>query len=162
VQFITPQYGDPNGELSFWARGFLDSDGPTRTYDILSGMDPRHPRGLSYRKRHEHGTQHPLDTLQTGSGTCRTMRCSYRGVAGLGIARVSSPAISSFPATARMVMSWRSTHAWVQVYLPRRPAWNRVAIRPTDSIGTQRRSYRVPLWRAIRDSIPSTALSVAD
>src|SRR3979490_3335315 len=54
VQFITPQYGDPNGELSFWARGFLDSDGPTRTYDILSGMTHGIRRTFNYRKRHEH------------------------------------------------------------------------------------------------------------
>ena len=24
VQFVTPQYGDPHGELSAWARQFLD------------------------------------------------------------------------------------------------------------------------------------------
>src|SRR5258708_9441358 len=70
-QFITPQYGDPNGELSFWAPGFLEADGPTRTYNILSGMTHGIPEAFTYRKRHEHGTQHPLDTLQTGSGTCR-------------------------------------------------------------------------------------------
>src|ERR1700710_2271204 len=70
-QFITPQYGDPNGELSFWARGFLEADGPTRTYNILSGMTHGIREAFTYRKRHEHGTQHPLDTLQTGSGTCR-------------------------------------------------------------------------------------------
>src|SRR6476469_5501541 len=71
VQFITPQYGDPNGELSFWARGFLESDGPTRTYNILSGMTHGIREAFTYRKRHEHGPQHPPDTLQTKSGTCR-------------------------------------------------------------------------------------------
>src|ERR1700694_165884 len=70
-QFITPQYGDPNGELSFWARGFLDADGPTPTFNILSGMTHGIREAFTYRKRHEHGTQHPLDTLSTGSGTCR-------------------------------------------------------------------------------------------
>ena len=38
VQFITPQYGDPDGELSAWARNFLDAEGPTPTFNILSGM----------------------------------------------------------------------------------------------------------------------------
>jgi hypothetical protein len=38
VQFITPQYGDPNGELSAWARNFLDAEGPTPSFNILSGM----------------------------------------------------------------------------------------------------------------------------
>src|SRR5258706_16040411 len=69
VQFITPQYGDPNGELSFWARGFLDAEGPTPTFHILSGMTFGIRKAFSYHKRHEQGTQHPLDTLQTGSGT---------------------------------------------------------------------------------------------
>src|SRR5258706_13502037 len=71
VQFITPQYGDPNGELSAWARNFLDEEGPTPTFKILSGMTHGIREAFSYRKRHEHGTQHPLDTLQTKSGTCR-------------------------------------------------------------------------------------------
>src|SRR3984957_4429213 len=35
VQFITPQYGDPNGELSAWARTFLDAEGATPTFNIL-------------------------------------------------------------------------------------------------------------------------------
>src|SRR6202021_694968 len=71
VQFITPQYGDPEGELSAWARNFLDDEGPTPTFNILSHMTHGIPKPFSYRKRHEHGTQHPLDTLQTKSGTCR-------------------------------------------------------------------------------------------
>src|SRR5437868_2568009 len=31
VQFVTPQYSDPNGELSAWARNFLDAEAPTPT-----------------------------------------------------------------------------------------------------------------------------------
>src|ERR1700742_619990 len=71
VQFITPQYGDPDGELSAWARNFLDAKGPTPTFNILSGMTHGIRKTFSYRKRHEQGTRHPLDTLQFKSGTCR-------------------------------------------------------------------------------------------
>ena len=70
-EFITPHYGDPNGELSAWARKFLDPEAPTPTFKILSQMTHGIRDAFAYRKRHEHGTQHPLDTLQTGSGTCR-------------------------------------------------------------------------------------------
>ncbi len=71
VQFITPQYSDPGGELSAWARNYLDAESPTPTYNILSGMTHGIRKAFTYRKRHEHGTQHPLDTLHTRSGTCR-------------------------------------------------------------------------------------------
>ena len=70
-QFITPQYGDPNGELSAWARRFLDVEAPTLTFKILSDMTHGIREAFSYRKRYEQGTQHPLDTLRTQSGTCR-------------------------------------------------------------------------------------------
>src|SRR6185437_6893027 len=70
-QFVTPQYGDPNGELSTWVRKFLDAEGPTPAFHILSGMTHGIRAAFTSRKRYEQGTQHPLDTLQTGSGTCR-------------------------------------------------------------------------------------------
>src|ERR1700716_1792826 len=59
VQFIKPQYSDPNGELSAWARDFLDAEGPTPTFNILSGMTHGIRNVLTYRKRHEQGTQPP-------------------------------------------------------------------------------------------------------
>ena len=31
VRYIEPQYSDPDGELSAWARNFLDADAPTPT-----------------------------------------------------------------------------------------------------------------------------------
>src|SRR6516165_2904406 len=37
-QYIPPQYTDPNGELSAWARNFLDAEAPTPTFKILAGM----------------------------------------------------------------------------------------------------------------------------
>ena len=37
-QLIAPQYADPNGELSFWARGFLKPTDRRVTYNMLTGM----------------------------------------------------------------------------------------------------------------------------
>src|SRR6266436_1026619 len=53
LQFITPQYSDPDGELAAWARNFLDAEAPTPTYKILSGMTHGVRDAFIYRKRHE-------------------------------------------------------------------------------------------------------------
>jgi transglutaminase-like putative cysteine protease len=70
-QYISPQYADPDGELSAWACNFLDAEAPTPTFKILSEMTHRIREAFAYRKRHERGTQHPLDTLQSGMPGCR-------------------------------------------------------------------------------------------
>ena len=120
MQFITPQYGDPNGELSAWARQFLDAEGPTPTFNILSGMTHGIREAFTYRKRHEQGTQHPLDTLQTGSGTCRDYALfMIEALRRLGIAARFVSGYLFIPGDrAHGYVGGGSTHAWVQVYLP--------------------------------------------
>jgi len=70
VQFVTPQYGDPNGELSAWARRFLDAEGPTPTFNILTGMTHSIREAFAYRKRHAQGTQRVI--------RARQFRCTAR------------------------------------------------------------------------------------
>ena len=53
LQYVTPQYGDPHGELSAWARAFLDAEGPSPTFNILSGITHGIREPFTYRKRHE-------------------------------------------------------------------------------------------------------------
>src|SRR6476620_3160249 len=152
-QFITPQYGDPNGELSHWARGFLEADGPTRTFNILSGMTHGIRRQFTYRKRHEHGTQHPLDTLQTQSGTCRDFAlfmieaCRRLGIA----ARFVSGYLFIHGDRQRGYVGGGSTHAWVQVYLPA-AGW--IEFDPTNGIVGSRDLSRVAVARDPRQAIP--------
>ena len=153
VQFITPQYGDPNGELSFWARGFLDADGPTPTYNILSGMTHGIREAFTYRKRHEHGTQHPLDTLQTGSGTCRDYALfMIEALRRLGIAARFVSGYLFIPGdSAHGYVGGGSTHAWVQVYLPS-AGW--IEFDPTNGIIGTRDLIRVAVARDPRQAIP--------
>jgi len=63
VQFITPQYGDPEGELSAWARNFLDAEGPTPT--------------VKYPEHMTHGIRNAF-TYRSGMSTApsiRSIRC---------------------------------------------------------------------------------------
>ena len=153
VQFITPQYGDPGGALLAWALDFLDPDGPTPTFHILSGMTHGIREQFSYRKRHEHGTQHPLDTLQTRSGTCRDYALfMIEALRRLGIAARFVSGYLFIPGDrAHGYVGGGSTHAWVQVYLPS-AGW--IEFDPTNGIVGTRDLVRVAVARDPRQAIP--------
>jgi transglutaminase-like putative cysteine protease len=160
-QFITPQYSDPNGELSAWARNFLDAEAPTPTYKILTHMTHGIRESFAYRGRHEHGTQHPLDTLQTGSGTCRDYALlMIEALRQLGIAARFVSGYLSAPSD-RGHLGGGSTHAWVQVYLPS-AGW--IEFDPTNGIVGTRDLIRVAVARDPRQAIPlhGTFLGPAD
>jgi len=163
VQFITPQYGDPDGELSAWARNFLDAEGPTPTFNILSNMTHGIRNAFTYRKRHEHGTQHPLDTLQTRSGTCRDYALfMIEALRRLGIAARFVSGYLFIPGDrAHGYAGGGSTHAWVQVYLPS-AGW--IEFDPTNGIVGTRDLVRVAVARDPRQAIPlhGTYLGSAD
>ena len=162
-QFITPQYGDPQGELSAWARNFLDAEGPTPTFKILSDMTHGIRKAFVYRKRHEQGTQHPLDTLQTKSGTCRDYALfMIEALRRLGIAARFVSGYLSIPGDrAHGYKGGGSTHAWVQVYLPS-AGW--IEFDPTNGIVGTRDLVRVAVARDPRQAIPlhGTYLGSAD
>jgi transglutaminase-like putative cysteine protease len=151
LHFVTPQYADPDGELSAWARNFLDAEAPTPTFNILSGMTHGIRNAFSYRKRHETGTQHPLDTLQSGSGTCRDFALlMIEALRRLGIA---ARFVSGYLFTGhdRRHVGGGSTHAWVQVYLPS-AGW--IEFDPTNGIVGTRDLVRVAVARDPRQAIP--------
>jgi transglutaminase-like putative cysteine protease len=149
--YVTPYYSDPNGELSSWARNFLDADAPTPTFKILSGITHGIRESFVYRKRHEQGTQHPLDTLQTGSGTCRDYALlMIEALRRLGIAaRFVSGYL--FTGDDDRHVGGGSTHAWVQVYLPS-AGW--IEFDPTNGIVGTRDLVRVAVARDPRQAIP--------
>jgi transglutaminase-like putative cysteine protease len=153
VQFVTPQYGDPNGELSAWARKFLDVEAPTPTFNILSSMTHGIRKAFSYRKRHEQGTQHPLDTLQLKSGTCRDFALlMIEALRRLGIAaRFVSGYIFVPGDSEHGYVGGGNTHAWVQVYLPS-AGW--IEFDPTNGIVGNRDLVRVAVARDPRQAIP--------
>jgi transglutaminase-like putative cysteine protease len=162
-EYIAPQYGDPRGELSAWALNFLDPEGPTPTFRILSGMTHGIRSSFSYRKRYEQGTQHPLDTLQTRSGTCRDYALfMIEALRRLGVAaRFVSGYLFVHGGRERGYVGGGSTHAWVQVYLPS-AGW--IEFDPTNGIVGSRDLIRTAVARDPRQAIPlhGTYLGGAD
>ena len=153
VQYITPQYADPDDEIAEWARGFLDEDSPSPTFKILSGITHGIREQFKYRKRHEPGTQHPLDTLQSGTGTCRDYALfMIEALRHLGFAaRFVSGYIFVPEDIEEHHVGGGSTHAWVQVYLPS-AGW--IEFDPTNGIVGTRDLIRVAVARDPRQAIP--------
>ena len=162
-QYITPQHGDPQGELSAWARDFLDAEAPTPTFKLLSQMTQAIHNAFAYRKRHAQGTQHPLDSLQMRSGTCRDFALlMIETLRRLGIAARFVSGYLFVPSDAAHGYAGAgSTHAWVQVYLPS-AGW--IEFDPTNGILGSRDLIRVAVARDPRQAIPlhGTYLGSAD
>lgn len=150
---MTPQYSDPDGALAAWGRQFLSDGNRTRTLDLLVGMTHGVRRSFSYRRRHEHGTQHPLDTLSIGSGTCRDFALfMIEALRRLGIAaRFVSGYIFIPGDEAHGYVGGGSTHAWVRAYLPG-AGW--VEFDPTNGIVGSRDLIRVAVARDPQQAIP--------
>lgn len=150
---MTPQYSDPDGALAAWARQFLSAGSRTKTIDLLVGMTHGVRESFSYRKRHEHGTQHPLDTLSIGSGTCRDFALfMIEALRRLGIAsRFVSGYIFIPGDEAHGYVGGGNTHAWVRAYLPG-AGW--IEFDPTNGIVGSRDLIRVAVARDPQQAVP--------
>jgi transglutaminase-like putative cysteine protease len=128
--YLRPHHDDPQGKLMEWARQFIQTDGPTRTRDMLIAMNEHIRNHVVYRSREEEGTQSPLVTLQLGSGTCRDFALLMMEAARrLGVATrfvsgyLYDPALDTAArageaGTPVYTQGAGSTHAWLQAYLP--------------------------------------------
>lgn len=139
--YLRPHHDDPQGVLTAWARQFMQTAGPTETRDMLGRMNQHIRDSLRYQVRHEEGTQTPLVTLASGSGTCRDFALlMMEAMRRLGVAArfvsgyLYDPTLDG-GAGAAMTGSG-STHAWLQAYLPG-AGW--VPFDPTNNLlgGTQ-------------------------
>ena len=131
--YLRPYYDDPDGVVAAWARGFLRTDGPTATRDLLVQMNQAIRDRFRYVARDEEGTQTPVETLARGSGSCRDfallmMEASRRlGIASRFVSGyLYDPALDTTPGSAPApvpaegdhVVGAGFTHAWMQTYLP--------------------------------------------
>ncbi len=118
---------------------------------------------FNYRRRREQGTQHPIDTLQTRSGSCRDYALfMIEALRRLGIAaRFVSGYLFVHGEREQGYVGGGSTHAWVQVYLPS-AGW--IEFDPTNGIVGTRDLVRAAVARDPRQAVPlhGTYLGSAD
>ncbi|MCB9957220.1 MAG: transglutaminase family protein [Rhodospirillaceae bacterium] len=157
ARVIEPQYDDPNGRVLDWARAVLaplSRSGPPLTLDVVQILAEEIRRQFTYTARDEEGTQSPIVTLETGSGSCRDFALLLMEVArGLGMAArfvtgyLYDPAVDG----GDQVNGAGATHAWTQIYLPG-PGW--VEIDPTNGLMGGRNLIRVAVARDPTQAVP--------
>ncbi|MGE0422253.1 MAG: transglutaminase N-terminal domain-containing protein [Reyranellaceae bacterium] len=121
---------DPDHVIDQWAKGFLVMPENGRalpdTLQVLNTMTAAIKNEFEYMARDAYGTQSPLITLNSRSGTCRDFAyLMMEGARSLGLAaRFVSGYIydgARDPAAgdgAAATIGGGATHAWVQVYIP--------------------------------------------
>lgn len=112
-------------------------------------------RTLAYQMRHEEGTQHPCDTLRSGTGSCRDyawlfIECARRlGYAARFVTGyLHANGGEGFGLTAPSI---GFSHAWVEVYAPG-DGW--VEIDPTNLLVADRQLIRVAVTRTPAEASP--------
>jgi transglutaminase-like putative cysteine protease len=119
---------DPEHVVDLWAKSFLampeGTVGTRETLPLIREIATAIKNNFTYIPRDIYGTLSPLETLQTGSGTCRDFAFfMMEAMRSLGLA---SRFVSGYIYDAAQdpgsndagVIGGGATHAWVQVYLP--------------------------------------------
>ena len=157
--YLRPHYDDPDGQLTTWARQFMRNNGPTATRELLLEMNQHIREHFTYAGRDEEGTQTPLQTLASESGSCRDFALlMMEAIRRLGVATrfvsgyLYEPALddNADADTPGMVGSG-STHAWLQAYLPG-AGW--VPFDPTNNLVGDSQLVRVGVARDPKQAPP--------
>jgi transglutaminase-like putative cysteine protease len=147
------QYTDDGGATETWARRFVNRDGKTETAHMLETMTYAIKEEFIYIRRSNPGTQTPVMTLESLSGTCRDFALlMMEAVRALGFAARFVTGYIYVPSRDRGdLLGGGSTHAWAQIFLPG-AGW--VEFDPTNGIIGNRDLIRVGVARDPRQAIP--------
>ncbi|HUB14730.1 MAG TPA: transglutaminase family protein [Acetobacteraceae bacterium] len=153
---VERHYPDPEHKIDLWARGFVDAAPDHATMAVLVAMTEAIKQRFTYNPRDEMGTQDPLLTLETGTGTCRDYALFLMEAArSLGFAaRFVSGYLydeSLIGGAAFDLVGGGATHAWAEIYLPG-AGW--VEFDPTNALIGGRNLIRVAVTRDPRQAIP--------
>ena len=140
---MTPQPHPEHARVVDWARSVVQRANG-QTLSVLKEMMTSIRRDVAYRRRSTMGTQHPAETLNLGTGTCRDFAwLMIEALRSLGFAaRFVSGYIYSPSRTSHQ--GGGATHAWVQVYLPG-CGW--IEMDPTNGIFGNRDLIRIAVAR---------------
>jgi transglutaminase-like putative cysteine protease len=151
---VERHYPDPEHRIDLWARRFVERQRDGDTMATLHAMVEAIGADFTYNRRDEMGTQDPLRTLDSGSGTCRDFALFLMEAArSLGFAArfVSGYLYDESRMGEETVVGGGATHAWAQVYLPG-GGW--VEFDPTNALVGGQNLIRVAVTRDPSQAIP--------
>lgn len=153
--FLTLAAADPEGHLDRWLEDFRARIGQGSGHLLRDLAHAIHDT-LSYAVRYDEGTQHPLDTLESGSGSCRDYAWLFIELARrMGFAaRFVTGYIHDRPAEGSdLVSAIGLTHAWAEIFIPG-DGW--VEFDPTNDLVADHQLLRVAVARVPEDASPVT------
>ena len=151
--FLTLASADPDKRLDRWLMDFRARIGQGSGH-LLRDLAGAIHGALHYAIRYDEGTQHPLDTLQRGGGSCRDYAWLFIELArrmGFAARFVTGYIYERAPETAALVSAPGLTHAWAEVFIPG-DGW--VEFDPTNNLVADRQLLRVAVARVPEDASP--------
>jgi len=151
---IERHYPDREHRIDAWARRFVVAQRDGDTMAILLAMTAAIGAEFSYDGREAMGTQDPLVTLGSGTGTCRDFALFLMEAArslGLAARFVFGYLDDEGQVGEQHIVGGGATHAWAQIYLPG-AGW--VEFDPTNRLAGGRNLIRVAVTRDPSQAIP--------
>ena len=150
-------YPDPDHKVDTWAKSIVERTSGGDTLAVLSAMTTEIKQTFKYATRHAVGVQSPLETLESGTGSCRDFAVFMMEAArSLGLA---ARFVSGYLYDEKLVgaggglVGGGATHAWAQVFLPG-AGW--VEFDPTNALIGGRNLIRVAVARDASQAAPLT------
>lgn len=145
------------GAITDWLRTVMPTP-PDGSLATLHRLNEVIHGGFNYRRREEIGVQSPLQTLTTGSGTCRDFAFLFMEAARqLGFAArfvtgyLYDPAVDIQNGGGKALLGGGATHAWAETFVPG-AGW--IEFDPTNRIVADRKLIRVATTRTPAQAQP--------
>lgn len=152
LRSIERDYIDRDREVDRWARQFVPSDSACETLALLRAITECIQEEFEYQPRERQGIQSPVETLASGTGTCRDFAVLMMdAVRALGLAARFVSGYVYQPDADNHRVGGHSTHAWVRVFLPG-SGW--IEFDPTNGIVGNRGLIRVAVARDPAQAVP--------
>jgi transglutaminase-like putative cysteine protease len=148
-------YPDPEHKVDAWAKEIVENTPGGETLAVLTAMTARIKQQFKYAAREAAGVQSALETLDSGSGSCRDFAILMMEAArSLGLA---ARFVSGYLYDEKLIgasaglIGGGATHAWAQVFLPG-AGW--VEFDPTNALIGGRNLIRVAVARDASQAAP--------